>query len=110
MNTQQKIAVMQAFVDGKAIESRDKRLSGTAMWALWVPGDEPNWNWEQLEYRVAVVVKAVRYMRYVRETQNYAGAPWVRTCSVLYETGEAPHSIESRPGFVRWVDTEWQTP
>lgn len=46
--TQEKIAVMQAHADGKAIE----------MWApgagRWHSSLTPSWNWETWQYRVAV--------------------------------------------------------
>lgn len=43
---QEKIAVMQAFADGKAIECSP---FGPADWA---PVSSPAWNWDEYDYRV----------------------------------------------------------
>lgn len=47
MNTEEMIAVMQAFVAGKDIEFE---LKGTT--DSWRPATRPNWNWELFDYRV----------------------------------------------------------
>lgn len=44
--TQEKIKVMQAFVDGKEIEFRNYRKSD------WVISADPIWNWIDNDYRV----------------------------------------------------------
>jgi len=46
MDISEKIKVMQAYIDGSDIESRDKL---GLMWA-WV--DAPCWNWDANEYRI----------------------------------------------------------
>lgn len=47
--TEEKIKVMQAYLDNKQIEfdsgSRD-------VWVDWLSIEEPNWNWEDNEYRI----------------------------------------------------------
>lgn len=49
--TKKKIEVMQAFVDGKIIEALP--IGYYDDWSSWSnASDEPNWNWENLEYRV----------------------------------------------------------
>ena len=49
MTTQEKIEVMQAYAEGKEIQTRCK----TDMeWADWVVRGEPKWNWEDLDYRI----------------------------------------------------------
>ncbi len=47
--TKEKIAVMQAFVDGRAIEIMI--LDDPDQ--LWVRLDSPNFNWEKCNYRIA---------------------------------------------------------
>jgi hypothetical protein len=46
--TSEKIAVMQAFLDGKEIESLP-RIGGTGKWVAW---PEPKWDWDCCDYRV----------------------------------------------------------
>ena len=45
--TAEKIAIMQAFEEGKVIERRGVEQGH------WVPSDKPAWNWFAFEYRVA---------------------------------------------------------
>lgn len=46
MTTEEKIEVMQAFLDGKEIQHADKR-SG-----VWMSARNPSWNWADNEYRI----------------------------------------------------------
>lgn len=46
--TKEKIAVMQAFEDGKPIECMNYGLG------VWEPCDDPSWDWLETDYRVAV--------------------------------------------------------
>ena len=52
--TQDKIKVMQAFVDGKAVEARFREEPFPWAPSGWfdVKKDDPHWNWRELEYRV----------------------------------------------------------
>lgn len=59
MTTRQKIAVMQAFHNGKQIEFRSSRVGLYENrepiqyeWKVWAFRQEPNWNWFHFEYRV----------------------------------------------------------
>jgi hypothetical protein len=45
--TAEKIAVMQAFLDGKKIEATERRAGGG-----WNPLPVPCWNWDDFVYRV----------------------------------------------------------
>lgn len=45
--TAEKIAVMQAHLDGKTIQYRSKTSAGN-----WFSHPNPEWNWEDCEYRV----------------------------------------------------------
>jgi hypothetical protein len=47
--TQHRIAVMQAFVDGKEIEAQCKHEPPKAEWYLC---RSPGWDWDTCEYRV----------------------------------------------------------
>lgn len=53
--TQEKIAVMQAFVEGKEIQQRPWRLRIGAAPAddkIWEDSLFPSWNWSIIEYRI----------------------------------------------------------
>jgi len=54
--TQEKIAVMQAFIDGAAIESRSRSEAD-----CWMRLGDPCWNWEMCEYRVKPVPRVVYF-------------------------------------------------
>ena len=43
----EKIEVMQAFLDGKAIER------GSISSSAWCPTDDPQWNWTAFDYRIS---------------------------------------------------------
>lgn len=55
MTTAEKIAVMQAFEDGKPIETLIQR----AQHAVWERVDYPLWNWSKYDYRVAVTKPSI---------------------------------------------------
>lgn len=46
MTTQEKIEVMQAYEDGKTIQSYDLEQD------KWVNCHNPTWNWDTLDYRI----------------------------------------------------------
>lgn len=48
MTTKEKIAVMQAFLEGKPIQYKLATGSDTD----WVRNDEPRWDWEHCIYRI----------------------------------------------------------
>jgi hypothetical protein len=50
MNTQEKITIMQAFVDGKIVECKD-RGSEFSEWVV-IKNTNPFWDWKELEYRI----------------------------------------------------------
>jgi hypothetical protein len=50
-STAEKIAIMQAFLDGKTIEAKDPFGSGDKGKWIILEG-EPNWQWGQLHYRI----------------------------------------------------------
>lgn len=47
MTTEEKIAVMQAFVEGKEIE-----VAAQSDLSCWIPVEIPAWNWEECVYRI----------------------------------------------------------
>ena len=49
MNTESKIAVMSAEVDGEAIQYRHRK--STKAW-LNIYGRSPSWNWAENDYRI----------------------------------------------------------
>lgn len=64
------IAVMKAFSEGKKIESRARSND------RWYINDLPRWNWETIEYRVAITPSMVYVIR------NADGCP-VQACDTL---------------------------
>lgn len=63
MTTAKKIEVMQAFLDGKKIESRSKITDYAALMSAYIPRQmneyewtlciaEPSWSWGHTDYRV----------------------------------------------------------
>jgi hypothetical protein len=53
--TKQKIAVMQAFEDGKAVQYRKRGVSSDA----WMRVDAPIWAWDCIDYKVKPEPKKV---------------------------------------------------
>lgn len=56
MNTREKVAVMQAYLDGKTIELKQKR---DVVWFQWPGENEPSWDWDEFHYRITPVVHEV---------------------------------------------------
>lgn len=54
MTTKEKIEVMQAYLDGKQIQSKMKkpRYSEEAGWADWISHKQPVWDFWSCEYRI----------------------------------------------------------
>lgn len=48
IETVERIKVMQAFVDGKAIEERRISFDHTE----WVDNNNPEWRWDKFDYRI----------------------------------------------------------
>jgi hypothetical protein len=46
--TAERIKVLQAFVDGKAVEERRISLDHTE----WVDNNNPEWRWDKFDYRI----------------------------------------------------------
>ncbi len=65
MTTEEMIAVMQAFVDGKEIEARLKRGGH------WIAANHPCWDWKVYEYRVNSVPREF----WINEYQSGPGQP-----------------------------------
>jgi hypothetical protein len=65
---QEKIAVMQAFADGKKIEICDSGVSN------WRGSINPTWNWDLCNYRVKHDPVVVEHEFYV--TQDHDGTVW----------------------------------
>ena len=47
--TEEKIAVMAAYKEGKKIE---RQVIGEQYWMVWNIREEPHWNWELCDYRI----------------------------------------------------------
>ena len=48
-STAEKVAVMQAYLSGEALEATTDDVSS---WVEWGTHQEPTWNWEKCDYRV----------------------------------------------------------
>lgn len=62
METQEKIAVMQAYADGKQIQFR--KAETEEEWADLSYTRDPTWNWKNNEYRVEPELKKPSYRPY----------------------------------------------
>lgn len=61
--TAQKIAIMQVFVEGKDIECS----SFGKAWSAFPKELEPNWNWEDCNYRVAETRPCIKFIEVIEE-------------------------------------------
>lgn len=67
--TEEKIAVMQAFVAGRKIEYSAR--SGPR----WYPVEDPIWNWHTMDYRIARLTFPIQIVRF--NQQGFPGKPEV---------------------------------
>jgi len=86
--TAEKIAVMQAFEDGAEIETRFS--------CQWVMAENPIWNWNSYDYRVAEKPPRDMWLNFHNSNKNAfaynhpdkcvpdKGAEWLETYSVHY--------------------------
>jgi hypothetical protein len=65
---QEKIAVMQAFADGKTIEI--KTIAGSRWLTVGNNRAEPGWNWDDFDYRIKHEPVVVERMFYVNRETN----------------------------------------
>ena len=94
-HTKKAIAVMQGFVDGKTIQYAPYDNGNWANVAA-----SPCWEWNRNNYRIKP--EMVKYRRYLWKDDD--NIPRVGTTS---EPGYV-ELIAKNPGFIRWIDTEWQ--
>lgn len=64
--TQEKIAIMQAFADGKEIEITPNSHEG-----IWTLCKEPNWDWPMYDYRVKEEPKEPKYIPFTFEDAEF---------------------------------------
>lgn len=64
--TAEKIAIMQAFLDGKKIEYVDIQFGGT-----WKLNPHPTWNWIEYDYRIKPVEQDSINWDHVHPDYNY---------------------------------------
>lgn len=64
--TAQKIAIMQAFAEGKLVEC----LGFDGAWSAYPKGQEPVWNWDDFDYRVAETKPSINW-DHVSKDYNY---------------------------------------
>jgi len=68
--TAEMIAVMQAYVDGKAIEQKVSPAEN------WYPLSEPAWNWFYGEYRIATIPDSINWDHVAPEWKWMARDPY----------------------------------
>ena len=66
---QEKIAVMQAFADGKRVEYRDKDTPGD-----WRIAAFPCWDWEDFDYRIKSEPRRIWVNFYTEDFEAYLSA------------------------------------
>lgn len=64
---EEKIAIMQAYLNGKPIEVK---ISGLNKWEL-IYGREPNWNWGDTDYRVKEPTKPSINWDHISKSYKY---------------------------------------
>jgi len=97
-STVEKIAVMQAYLEGKTIQ-----LLMPSGWKDWSLG-ELEWDWGRTDYQVKPTTKkCVGYRRYIYKTYDL---------SLISTYSENSHltigELVTSKFFVKWIDTEWQ--
>lgn len=88
---ERRISVMQAYLDGKKIES-SRRL-----YVDFLPAENPVWNWEFYNYRIAEPVKKIKLEAWLDNETGSLGH-YVEDCSGV----EAPR-------FTRLPDLDIET-
>jgi hypothetical protein len=100
----EKIAVMQAALDGKPIEHRSLSSTLCLEWcqAYQPPfgkAYQPPFDWMHNEYRVKPEI--IKYRRYIYKKED-------GTCRVFCYMPTDTTQPETYKEFVRWIDTTWQ--
>jgi len=72
MTTQEQIAIMQAYVDGKQVEFCNPKSEDG-----WNLIHKPSWDWSEYEYRVKVAPEPKRIPRTMADLPE-GGVLWVR--------------------------------
>jgi hypothetical protein len=99
--TKEKIAIMQAFIEGKTVEYCYQDTKE------WSKIDSPAWDWIGCDYRIRVEKVKLYYINYVIDTEeDYLVKVLVNTdkitlCSALAE-------IKKFNNFVRFVQDDIQ--
>jgi hypothetical protein len=96
--TAEKVAIMQAHVDGKVIEYRPKFSSSME----WLRVVDPTWSWGNTDYRIKPTQTDV-YRRGIWKRKD--GSTFV---SLIHEKWHDPTGLERQKEFIRWIDTDWQ--
>lgn len=111
--TAQKIAVMQAFAEGKNIEC----LSFNRTWSAFQKGHEPVWNWDDFDYRVAETKPSINWnhvskdFNYLAEDRDgfaflYRSRPTASTSEWFSENIHPVVGFASfKPGTCDWKDS-----
>jgi hypothetical protein len=92
LDTEYCIKVMQAYLEGQAIENRN--LSSGQWYEIGIP----SWNWSYIEYRIKPEV-----LKYRRALCRDGSSLYVSNS--YHEHGV--QLIEKHPHFIRWIDNNW---
>jgi hypothetical protein len=86
MNLKHQIEVMQAAMDGAAIQWKYKYADSDD----WDDAPTPNWNWGEYDYRIKPIVVMIRHYQYGRvvyaAVQNYSPGEDVTTEKLLADS------------------------
>jgi len=98
-STQMRIAIMQAFADGKRVQ---RRIADSEDFSDWRTDADPEWNWTAYEYRIAPeeVSQSITYRVVLMKSED--GTTARAECLNYGEKLE-----QSR--FIRWLDNGPQT-
>jgi len=81
MNTKEMIEVMQAFEDGKEVQSR---YSESELGADWFEASDPCWDWDEFEYRIKPEPKEV----WVNEYDGLRPVAYLTKADANFSSGE----------------------
>lgn len=95
-----RINLMQAYLDGKEIQWKDKRFPFND----WHIATDPQFNFQFFEYRIKPKPLVIKYRRYIfKDSYGFA------IFNHQEDSNEPTESIEEMYGFYKWLDSDWIT-
>lgn len=105
--TAERIKVLQAFVDGKAIEERRISFDHTE----WVDNNNPEWRWDKFDYRIKPESKYRPFantQECIEEMKKHVPFAWVKDKYSIYpiEMIGTNFSKECIKSYGLWITSE----